>query len=124
MLENGAHVQFTRPSLVVADMGGGVTLNGSAHYDAASDVFTLTPDALDQRGGAMSRARLHTHYNFNLTFNVNLLSNGAGADGMAFVLHNDGLGSGALGVGGAGVGARSEERRVGKECRSWRSPDH
>ena len=35
-----------------------------------------------------------------------------------------GIGDWGLGIGDWGLGPRSEERRVGKECRSRWSPDH
>jgi hypothetical protein len=105
VLEDGTHVQFNRPSLVIPDMGGAVTLNGNANYDAASDVFILTPDALLQRGGVMSNTRVDLHSNFDISFKMYLGNKDAGADGMAFVLHNDPFGGDAIGNGGGALGA-------------------
>ncbi len=62
-LENGTQVHSTsHPDH--PGMGGGVTLNGNAHYDAASDIFTLTPDAPYQEGALMSNERLDLHSDF------------------------------------------------------------
>ncbi len=40
--------------LLSQQMGGWVTLNGNAAYDAAADTFILTQDAPDQKGALMS----------------------------------------------------------------------
>ena len=65
-----------------------VTKSGAASYAAASDVFTLTPDATNKTGAVMSNDRIDITHDFTLTFSAFLGSNDAGADGIAFVLHN------------------------------------
>ena len=83
-----------------------VTQSGAASYDAASDVFTLTPDATDQTGAVMSNDRIDLTHDFTITFNAFLGSNDAGGDGIAFVLHNDPSGADAIGGGGGSKGAQ------------------
>ena len=105
VLENGTEVHFSKPPLTVPGMGA-VTLNGSASYNAASDIITLVPDGQLQRGGVMSNVRLDLGADFDLSFKIYLGNKDAGgADGMAFVLHNDPFGAAALGNGGGGLGA-------------------
>src|SRR5262245_36362199 len=113
LLEDGTEVQFNRPSLVIAGLGGGATLNGDAHYDAASDVITLTQDVQGQKGAVMSNERLDLRSDFDISFNVYLGNKDAGADGMAFVLHNDPLGVGAAGDAGGLLGAFGIHNGVG-----------
>lgn len=69
---------------------------------------TLTPDLMSQRGCAWDvNSTLNFLSNFQYEMDINLGSNDGGADGMAFVIHNDPLGrckcgtvGGALGAGG------------------------
>ncbi len=105
VLEDGTQVHFNKPSLIVPGMGGGVTLNGNAHYDAATDTFILTQDAPDQKGALMSNERIDLHSDFDINFRIYLGDKDAGADGMAFVLHNDPFGADATGGGGGLYGA-------------------
>ena len=44
-----------------------VTVAGVASYAAASDVFTLTPDATNQTGAVMSNDRIDLTQDFTLT---------------------------------------------------------
>jgi Ca2+-binding RTX toxin-like protein len=53
----------------------------------------------------MSEERVSLASSFNLTFQINVGNDDNGADGMAFVLHNDPLGNHALGGGGGAMGA-------------------
>ena len=82
-----------------------VTVSGAASYAAASDVFTLTPDAMNQTGAVMSNDRIDLTQDFTITFSAFLGSNDAGGDGIAFVLHNDPSGADAIGGGGGSKGA-------------------
>lgn len=69
---------------------------------------TLTPDLMSQRGCAWDvNSTLNFLSNFQYEMDINLGNNDGGADGMAFVIHNDPLGrckcgtvGGALGAGG------------------------
>ena len=78
-----------------------MTASGSATYDAASDVFTLTPDALRKTGAVMSNDRIDLTQDFTLTFGAFFGSNDAGGAGIAFVLQNDPWGADAFGTNAA-----------------------
>ena len=62
-------------------------LGGDANYTAATDELTLTPNAKNQSGTAMSIARIDLRQDFTISFDVFLGSSDAGADGLGFVLH-------------------------------------
>ena len=51
----------------------------------------------------MSTGRIDVRQNFTIAFDVNLGTNDAGADGAAFVLHNDPRGVNAIGAAGSGL---------------------
>ena len=89
--------------MTVTPPPGAVTLtpHGSASLNAG--VFTLTT-AGDQAGTAMSTGRLDVRQNFTIAFDVNLGTSDGGADGAAFVLHNDPRGVNAIGAPGSGLG--------------------
>ncbi len=71
------------------------------------DEVRLTEELIGEAGSAMSNIRIDMTQNFNLSFAVNLGSlNGNGADGIAFVFHNDPAGSSAVGSAGGGIGAQ------------------
>ena len=79
-------------------MGGWVTLNGNATYDTAAEHFILGQDAQGQKGALMSNERIDLRSDFDLSFDLYLGNkDAAGADGMAFVLHNDPFGGDATG---------------------------
>jgi hypothetical protein len=80
-------------------------VNGSATYDGSHHTFTLTPDAAGQAGSAMLSQRVDLTYDFQASFDLYLGNTAKGADGMAFVLQNDPLGSNALGATGGNFGA-------------------
>jgi hypothetical protein len=86
--------------LFSSTLDGFVTQSGAASYAAASNVFTLTPDATNQTGAVMSNDRIDITHDFTLTFSAFLGSNDAGGDGIAFVLQNAPSGANALGGGG------------------------
>ena len=78
-------------------VNGYVTESGAATYDAASDVFTLTPDSAGKVGAVMSNDRIDLNQDFTLKFSAFLGSKDAGGSGIAFVLHNDPSGGDAFG---------------------------
>jgi Ca2+-binding RTX toxin-like protein len=82
-----------------------VTESGAATYDAASDVFTLTPSEAGKTGAVMSNDRIDLTQNFTLTFSAFLGSKDAGGSGIAFVLQNDSSGGDAFGSGANAQGA-------------------
>jgi hypothetical protein len=89
----------------VADPRGHVTINGNATYLGSSDVFRLTTDLKWVSGNIMSNERILLTHDFSISFNLFLGGNDAGADGMAFILHNDPRGADANGGRGNLLGA-------------------
>jgi lectin family protein/galactose oxidase-like protein len=89
----------------VSTIGNSVTLNGDATYSGFTRTFTLTPDAQFKAGSAMLNTPVDLAHNFNLVFEINLGSHAQGADGIAFVMHNDPAGAAALGANGGNLGA-------------------
>ena len=90
-----------------------VTKSGAASYAAASNIFTLTPDATNKTGAVMSNDRIDITHDFTLTFSAFLGSNDAGADGIAFVLHNAPSGADAIG------GARRQFQGSSRHCQRF-----
>lgn len=73
---------------------------------ATGNCITLTPAANAQTGCAWDvNSTLNFASNFSFDFTVNLGSNDAGADGMAFVMQNDPAGLCKCGVSGGSLGA-------------------
>src|SRR5262245_25610080 len=99
--------------LLSKQMGGWVTLNGNAAHDAGADIFILTQDATNQKGAVMSNERIDLRSDFDINFNIYLSHKDAGADGIAFVLHNDPFGGDATGGGGGLLGASGIRYGVG-----------
>ncbi|MGI9569109.1 MAG: lectin-like domain-containing protein, partial [Desulfobulbia bacterium] len=92
---------------VVSDISANISaqLNGDASYDAGTREYTLTPDAGFQAGSAMFLKRIDLRQDFDLSFDIQLGDNDAGADGLAFVLHNSPEGAQAMGGFGNALGA-------------------
>jgi hypothetical protein len=86
-----------------AGFEGYVTKSGAATYDAASDIFTLTPNAASKVGAVMSNDRLDLTHDFTISFAAFLGAKDAGGSGIAFVLHNDPSGGDAFGNGAVGA---------------------
>jgi hypothetical protein len=89
----------------VSDPAGHVNLNGNASFLGSSNVFRLTGDLRAVSGNIMSNERIELSHDFSISFDVFLGSNDRGADGMAFVLHNDPRGAEANGGRGGSLGA-------------------
>ena len=109
--------------LLSKQMGGWVTLNGSAVHDAATDIFILTQEAPGQEGAVMSNERIDLRSDFDINFNVYLGGKDAGADGMAFVLHNDPFGADATGCGRGLFGAFGIRNGVGIAFDTFQNTD-
>ncbi len=105
----------------IATMGGDVTLNGAASYDAANNVVTLTPDEKGQVGAAMAEQRLDLRADFQIAFKVYLGDDDGGADGLAFVIHNDVKGADAIGASGGGLGAKGLANGLALEFDTWQN---
>ncbi len=82
-----------------------ITLSGGARYNSSTNIVQLTSDTPKKTGGVMSNMRIDVSKDFVLDFDVYLGAKDKGADGLAFVLHNDPLGERALGGGGNTLGA-------------------
>ena len=67
----------------------------------------------------MSEDRIDMSHDFTIALDIFLGGNDAGADGLAFVLHNDGRGSAALGNGGAAIGAYGINNGLAIEFDTW-----
>ena len=81
------------------------TLNGSATYDAATGIVTITPDKYNKVGNFSLKSKIDMNTSFILTGKVNLGSNPNGGDGIGFAFHNGnttdiGNAGGNLGIGG------------------------
>jgi len=85
------------------------TLNGSAviENEGGTNIIRLTPDETSQSGTALSNSKIDLTTDWTLTVELAFGSNDGGADGIAFILHNDPAGAfivgrdgGELGVGG------------------------
>jgi hypothetical protein len=79
-----------------------ITLAPHGSATVANNVYTLTTTS-GQAGTAMSNQRIDVRQNFTVAFDTNLGANDAGADGAAFVLHNDPRGANAIGTTGGGL---------------------
>jgi hypothetical protein len=90
---------------VVTVDGTGVVLNGSTTYDAVNHDLVLTLNAPGQAGSAILNQAIDLTHNFQASFDVNLGNNPHGADGLAFCVENDPLGTAALGAAGGNYGA-------------------
>uniref|UniRef100_UPI003F6EB079 lectin-like domain-containing protein n=1 Tax=Hyphomicrobium sp. TaxID=82 RepID=UPI003F6EB079 len=104
------------PSTVL-NLGVGLDPNGSTTHNTSQDIYVLTPNTGNQAGSVMSETRIDLRSAFSISFEINVGANDAGADGMAFVLHNSPLGAQALGTagGGTGLGALGIQNGVGIE---------
>jgi Ca2+-binding RTX toxin-like protein len=81
------------------------TINANAWIRGTigNNSYTLTT-AGNQAGTVMSTSRIDLRQNFTISLEVFLGANDGGADGLAFVLHNDPAGPNAIGAGGGGLG--------------------
>ena len=93
-------------------IGGFMTLSDNATANAAGDILTLTQNAQNIKGSAMSNERLDLNHDFKIWFDMSL-GNGAGGDGAAFVLHNSRFGADATGRGGGALGAYGIAKGLG-----------
>src|SRR5262249_18786303 len=90
------------------------TVNGNA-INTATHAYTVTPNASLQHGSVVSDVRVDLSKTFDITFDINVGNNDNGADGLAFVLHNDPLGDQALGGLGGNLGMFGIKNGIGIE---------
>ncbi|KAA8439527.1 adhesin, partial [Weissella paramesenteroides] len=81
------------------------SLNGSADYNPATGIVTITPNENNQVGNFSLKSKIDMNKSFTLTGSVNLGSDPNGADGIGFAFHNGnttdlGNSGGNLGIGG------------------------
>lgn len=120
--ESGSEVHLDRSELATTPQFASV---GDATYDAATKIYTVTPDAELQHGAVMSEARVDLSQSFRLAFDINVGNkDGNGADGMGFVFHNDPLGAAAIGDRGGGLGMMGIQNGLGIEFDTYQSLDN
>ena len=71
----------------------------------------------------MSDKRIDLTHDFDLSFDMLMGNKANAADGMAFVLHNDPLGNGALGGSGGGLGAAGLLNGLAIQFDTWQNAD-
>ena len=100
-----------------------LSTNGTASYDALQGVHILTLNSPGAAGSAMSQNRLDVRQAFSLTFEMYLGANDGGADGAAFVLHDDARESTTIGTtpGGSTHAARGITNGIGIEFDTYDS---
>ncbi len=79
---------------------GGHVLLGDAQVGTETGCYTLTENTSAQTSCIWAESTLDFSTPFSYEFTINLGANDGGADGMAYVIHNDPLGTCACGVGG------------------------
>lgn len=88
-------------------------LVGDASSAPPYDCVTLTPNAVTMRGCSWdANSTINFAADFSYEIDVNLGSSDAGADGMAFVMHNDPLGRCVCGTAGSNMGAGGIQNSV------------
>ena len=93
--------------------------NGSASVEGATGEYTLTTATPFQAGSVMSTTRIDVRQSFTLAFDLYLGADDAGADGIAFLLHDDPAGAATIGTSGGGFGAGGVTRGLGIEFDTW-----
>jgi hypothetical protein len=118
-----SEVPYDMPSLLPLEAGVDFETTGAAAYDLYDDSYTLTPDAALKAGSVMSEKRLDFTKPFELSFELSAGDNDAGADGLAFVFHNDPRGADAIGSIGGGLGATGIANGLAIEFDTFQSED-
>ncbi len=117
-------------TLAPSELGKHLVLMGSATFTERTGVITLTPNAANKLGSATLDDRVNLLFNFKISFQVNLGSSDAGADGLGFVLHDDPRGASAVGNGGGAIGLTGIVNGLGIEFDTHKNgstdiaPDH
>ncbi len=99
-----------------------LSVYGSATFDTASTTYTLT-SGFYQAGTVMSAGRIDLRQDFAISFDA-MFGATDGADGLAFVIHNDPLGSAAIGSLGSGMAVAGILNGLAIEFDTfWSSPE-
>ncbi|MGH1420673.1 MAG: tandem-95 repeat protein, partial [Hyphomonas sp.] len=97
-------------------------LNTAGTASIQTDGSVRLSEALgNQAGSVMSDILIDMNYDFTMSFEVYLGTDDNGADGIAFVLHNDPDGDTAVGAPGYGVGAHGIEDGIAIEFDTWQN---
>lgn len=96
------------------------TLNGSANQESCN-TYTLTTANNTQSGSVWNNFKIDLNQSFDYNFSVNLGSNDAGADGIAFVLQPI---STSVGTSGGGLGYQGITPAVGVTIDTWQNADN
>ena len=99
----------------------GLKFNGAAELLPDGSGVELTPDAANQTGSVSSVDRVSLAEDFTIMFSFYAGSKDDGADGLAFVLHNDARGSDATGALGAGFGVAGIQNAIGIEFDTYQN---
>lgn len=96
------------------------TLNGNANQESCN-TYTLTTANNTQSGSVWNNIKIDLSQSFDYNFSVNLGSNDAGADGIAFVLQPI---STSVGTSGGGLGYQGITPAVGVTIDTWQNADN
>lgn len=105
--------------LIFSELSAQYTYNGTA-VQLQCNQHQLTTNVNTQLGSVWYQTRLDLNNSFDFTFDVSLsaVSNDGGADGLVFVLQNNGLN--AMGTGGGGIGFQGlPGNSLGIEIDTW-----
>lgn len=99
----------------------GLQFNGSAGL--LGDLIELTPNTGNQAGSAFfeSALTLDADASFQSAFSFELRGDTGGADGLAFVIHNDSAGAAAIGARGGSLGYDGIDNSVAIEFDTFRN---
>ncbi len=82
-------------------LGLDIIANGDAAYNLATNEIILVPDEQNQMGTAGLSRRFDFSNDFYISFDLYMGNDDAGADGFAFMLHNDFRGASTIGSDGS-----------------------
>jgi hypothetical protein len=95
-------------------------LNGNAELNGTD--LIVTPSATQQRSSVMYNPKFSAASDFHIELQIKISHNSSGgADGMAFVMHNDPAGPSALGMPGGGIGYQGITNSVIVEFDTWQN---
>ncbi|PSU28775.1 hypothetical protein CTM91_07950 [Photobacterium aquimaris] len=94
--------------------------SSNSSVNTTTNEVIITADQMSQRGAFWTKNRFDMSAEFRLRFGVYLgTRDGNGADGVAFVMHNDPSGTETQGLLGGGLGAQGISNSIGVEFDTW-----
>ncbi|SMY36350.1 Pesticidal crystal protein cry22Aa [Photobacterium malacitanum] len=94
--------------------------SSNSSVNTTTNEVIITADQTSQRGAFWTKNRFDMSAEFRLRFGVYLgTRDGNGADGVAFVMHNDPSGTETQGLLGGGLGAQGISNSIGVEFDTW-----